>query len=44
MLLDDSDVHLKAGDVVLQRGTNHGWMNIGIDPGRLAVVLVDAAD
>ena len=25
MLLDDSAVHLKAGDVVVQRGTNHAW-------------------
>ena len=27
MLLDDSEVHLKQGDVVIQRGTNHAWSN-----------------
>ena len=27
MMLDDSEVHLKAGDVVIQRGTNHAWSN-----------------
>jgi len=27
MLLDDSEVLLKAGDVVIQRGTNHAWSN-----------------
>ena len=25
MLLDDSEVHLRAGDVMVQRGTWHGW-------------------
>jgi mannose-6-phosphate isomerase-like protein (cupin superfamily) len=27
MLLDDSEVHLKAGDVLVQQGTNHAWVN-----------------
>ena len=44
MLLDDSDVHLKAGDAVIQRGSNHGWVNRGMDPCGVAVVLVVAAD
>jgi mannose-6-phosphate isomerase-like protein (cupin superfamily) len=42
MLLDDSEVHLKAGDVVVQRGTNHAWANRGTEPCRIAFVLVDA--
>ena len=42
MLLDDSDVHLKAGDVVVQRGTNHAWSNRGSETCRIAFVLVDA--
>jgi mannose-6-phosphate isomerase-like protein (cupin superfamily) len=42
MLLDDSDVHLKAGDVVVQQGTNHAWVNRGTAPCRIAFVLVDA--
>ena len=27
MILDDQDVLLKAGDVVIQCGTNHAWSN-----------------
>jgi mannose-6-phosphate isomerase-like protein (cupin superfamily) len=42
MLLDDSDVHLKAGDVVVQRGTNHAWANRSTETCRIAFVLVDA--
>jgi mannose-6-phosphate isomerase-like protein (cupin superfamily) len=44
MLLDDSEIHLKAGDVVIQRGTNHAWVNRGKTPCRVAAVLVDAKD
>ena len=43
MELDDSVlVHLKAGDVMVQRGTIHNWINRGTVPCVLAVVLVDA--
>jgi quercetin dioxygenase-like cupin family protein len=42
MELDDSVVHLKAGDVMVQRGTIHNWVNRGTAPCVLAVVLVDA--
>ena len=42
MELDDSAVHLKAGDVMVQRGTIHNWVNRGTGPCVLAVVLVDA--
>ncbi len=35
-------IHLKAGDVVIQRGTNHSWINRGAEPARIAFVLVDA--
>jgi len=41
MDLDDSTVHLKPGDVMVQRGTNHCWINRGTVPARIAVVLVD---
>jgi hypothetical protein len=44
MLLDDSDVHLKAGDVVVQRGTNHAWVNRSDAPCQVAFILVDAKD
>jgi naringenin degradation protein FdeH len=42
MRLDDSSVRLRAGDVVVQRGTNHAWINHGPEPARVAFVLVDA--
>jgi quercetin dioxygenase-like cupin family protein len=42
MQLDDSEVHLKAGDVVVQRGTIHNWMNKGPGPCVMAFVLIDA--
>lgn len=35
-------VTLQAGDVLVQRGTNHSWVNRGSRPARIAVVLVDA--
>ncbi len=41
MLLDDEDVLLKAGDVVVQRGTNHAWSNRGTQTCIIAFVLVD---
>jgi naringenin degradation protein FdeH len=44
MLLDDTEVHLKAGDVMVQRGTNHAWVNRGTEPCRAIFVLVDATD
>lgn len=44
MLLDDSDVHLKAGDVLVQQGTVHAWVNRGKEPCRIAFVLIDAKD
>ncbi len=42
MLLDDSEVRLRAGDVLVQRGTNHAWVNRGAESCRIAFVLVDA--
>jgi len=42
MELDDSRVHLKAGDVMVQRGTIHNWVNNGAAPCVLAVILIDA--
>jgi len=42
MLLDESEVHLTVGDVLVQQGTNHAWVNRGARPCRVAFVLVDA--
>jgi mannose-6-phosphate isomerase-like protein (cupin superfamily) len=44
MLLDDTEIHLKAGDVLVQQGTNHAWVNRGTEPCRIAFVLVDAKE
>jgi len=42
MDLDDSVVHLKAGDVLVQRGTIHNWVNRGTQPCVIAFILIDA--
>ena len=42
MELDDTVVHLKAGDTMVQRGTIHNWVNNGTAPCVLAVILIDA--
>jgi quercetin dioxygenase-like cupin family protein len=42
MELDDTVVHLEAGDVMVQRGTIHNWINRGTEPCVLAVVLIAA--
>ena len=43
MELDDGkSVHLKAGDVLVQRGTIHNWVNKGTAPCVIAFVLVAA--
>jgi len=43
MILDDGEVHLAAGDVLVQQGTDHAWVNRGARPCRIAFVLIDAA-
>jgi len=40
--LDDTKVHLKAGDVLVQRGTIHNWVNRGTEPCVIAFVLIAA--
>ena len=42
MELDDATVHLKAGDVLVQRGTIHNWVNRGTAPCVIAFVLIAA--
>jgi quercetin dioxygenase-like cupin family protein len=42
MLLDDSSVTLRAGDLLVQQGTIHAWTNRTDRHARLAIVLVDA--
>jgi mannose-6-phosphate isomerase-like protein (cupin superfamily) len=41
LVLDDDDVLLREGDVVVQRGTSHAWSNRSDKPCRIAFVLID---
>ena len=41
LLLDDSEVRLVPGSVVIQRGTNHAWANRSGKPCRMLFVLID---
>jgi naringenin degradation protein FdeH len=41
LVLDDSEVLLRPGSVVVQRGTNHAWANRSGRPCRMLFVLVD---
>ena len=43
LVLDDSETVLRAGDVAVQRGTNHRWENRQPDTARMAFILVDGA-
>lgn len=42
LILDDSEVTARAGDIVVQRGTDHAWANRGDVKARVAFILVDA--
>src|SRR5438105_701834 len=42
MDIDGTRVHLQAGDVLVQRGTIHNWINRGSEPCLVAFVLVAA--
>jgi mannose-6-phosphate isomerase-like protein (cupin superfamily) len=42
MMLDDSVIHLKPGDTVVQQATNHAWVNRGTEPCRILFVLMDS--
>jgi len=44
MMLDDTVVHVRAGDVVVQQATNHGWVNHGTQPCRMLFVLMDSKE
>ena len=44
MMLDDTSVHLKQGDVIVQQATNHAWINRGTQPCRILFVLMDSKE
>jgi mannose-6-phosphate isomerase-like protein (cupin superfamily) len=41
-MMDEGEVLLKAGDTLVQRGTNHAWSNRTDAPAVVAFVLIDA--
>ncbi len=41
LVLDDSEVVVKPGSVVVQRGTNHAWANRSGKTCRMLFILVD---
>ena len=42
MVMDEDEYLLKAGDVVIQQGTNHAWSNRGSESCQIAFILIDA--
>ncbi|WP_396656084.1 cupin domain-containing protein [Microbacterium sp.] len=42
LILDGSEVTARAGDIIVQRGTDHAWANRGDTIARVAFVLVGA--
>jgi mannose-6-phosphate isomerase-like protein (cupin superfamily) len=42
MMLDDTVVHLKPGDTIVQQATNHAWINRGKETCRILFVLMDS--
>jgi mannose-6-phosphate isomerase-like protein (cupin superfamily) len=43
LILDEGETTVRAGDIVVQRGTNHAWSNRSDRPCRIAFVLIDGA-
>jgi mannose-6-phosphate isomerase-like protein (cupin superfamily) len=43
LMLDTQEVHLRAGDIVVQLGANHAWSNRTNNPVRMAIISHDGA-
>ncbi|OYX61865.1 MAG: cupin [Sphingomonadales bacterium 32-64-17] len=41
LIVDEGETVIRPGDIVIQRGTNHGWANRSGKPCRIAFVLID---
>ncbi|MGI4878805.1 MAG: cupin domain-containing protein [Janthinobacterium lividum] len=41
LIVDDGETVVRAGDIVVQRGTNHGWANRSGRNCRIAFILID---
>ena len=42
LILDEEEVRINPFDVIVQRGTNHAWVNNGSEPALLIAVLIDS--
>jgi hypothetical protein len=42
-VMDEGETLMRAGDVLIQRGTNHAWANRSNRTARIAFVLIDGA-
>ena len=42
MAMEDAETLLKQGDCIVQRGTNHAWINKSKEPCLIAAILIDA--
>lgn len=43
LIMDEGETTVRAGDIVIQRGTNHGWSNRSDKNCRIAFILIDGA-
>ena len=41
LIMDEGETTVRAGDIIIQRGTNHGWANRSDRPCRICFVLID---
>lgn len=41
LIMDEGETTVRAGDIVVQRGTNHGWANRSDSNCRIAFILID---
>ena len=43
MVLEEEEIKVNPHDIVVQRGTNHAWVNNGTEPALLVAVLIDSS-
>jgi quercetin dioxygenase-like cupin family protein len=43
LVLDEEEIKVNPHDIVVQRGTNHAWVNNGTEPALLIAVLIDSS-
>jgi uncharacterized cupin superfamily protein len=43
LVVDEGETTVRAGDIVIQRGTNHAWANRSGRNCRIAFILIDGA-